>query len=152
MSLPAGQLELQHTDHAVGLCSSDSRLPAGNLTTLSSRFKRQEILEAIIYPSRVIADQYKSVLVTTTTGRAINGMRAPDDEDSLVLILSDASTLKIPKVDVEEIAASQQSNMPDGLLTPFSLKEIADLFAFLALPVAGIIQSAKDAPSGRVVT
>ena len=102
-----------------------------DLTTLSSRFKRKEILESIIYPSRVIADQYKSVLVTTTTGRAIHGMKAPDDEDSLVLILSDASTLKIPKADVEEIAASKQSNMPDGLLAPFSLKEIADLFALL---------------------
>jgi len=102
-----------------------------DLTTLSSRFKRKEILEAIIYPSRVIADQYKSVLVTTTTGRAINGMRAPDDGENLVLILSDASTLKVPKADVEEIAASKQSNMPDGLLTPFSLKEIADLFALL---------------------
>jgi hypothetical protein len=37
MSLPVGQLELQHTDHAVGLRSSDSRLPADNLANLSSQ-------------------------------------------------------------------------------------------------------------------
>jgi len=34
---PAGQLESQHTDHAVGFRSSDSRLPAGNLANLSSQ-------------------------------------------------------------------------------------------------------------------
>ncbi len=102
-----------------------------DLTTLSSRFKRKDTLEAIIDPSRVIADQYKSWLVATKSGKAIHGMKAPDEGDKLVLLLSDASTLKLPQAEVEEIVESKQSIMPDGLLNAFSLREIADLFAFL---------------------
>jgi hypothetical protein len=51
--------------------------------------------------------------------------------DGPTRFLSDASTLKVPKANIEEIAASNQSNMPDGLLTPFSLQKIADLLAVL---------------------
>jgi putative heme-binding domain-containing protein len=102
-----------------------------DLTTLSSRFKRKDMLESIVYPSRVISDQYKSVLVTTKSGRVINAMKAPDEGDHMVLLLSDASTLKLPKADVDEIAESKQSIMPDGLLNQLTLQEIADMFAFL---------------------
>jgi len=101
-----------------------------DLTTLSSRFKRKDILESIVYPSRVVADQYKSFLITTKRGRSITAMKAPDEGDKYVLLLSDASTLKLPKAEVDEIAESKQSVMPDGLLNQFSLQEIADLFAF----------------------
>jgi putative heme-binding domain-containing protein len=102
-----------------------------DLTSVSSRFQRKDILEAIVYPSRVISDQYKSVLITTKNGRVINGMKAPDEGDDLVLLLSDASTFKLPKAEVDEIAESKQSIMPDGLLNQLSLQEIAGLFACL---------------------
>ncbi len=109
-----------------------------DLTTLSSRFKRKDTLEAIIYPSRVVADQYKSWLITTKNGKVIHGTKAPDEGDNLVLLLSDASTLKLPKADVEEMRESKQSIMPEGALNQSSLQEIADLFAFL--------ESGKAAP------
>ncbi len=102
-----------------------------DLTTLASRFKRKDILEAIIYPSRTLTDQYKSFLIATKDGRVITAMKSPDDGDSLVLLLSDATTMKLPKSEVEEIIESKQSVMPDGLMNQFSLTEIADLFAFL---------------------
>jgi putative heme-binding domain-containing protein len=102
-----------------------------DLTTLASRFKRKDILEATIYPSRVISDQYKSYLIATKDGRVITAMKAPDDGDNYVLLLSDATTIRLPKSDVEEMVEGKQSVMPDGLMNQFSLKEIADLFAFL---------------------
>jgi putative membrane-bound dehydrogenase-like protein len=102
-----------------------------DLSTLGSRFKRKDILEAIIYPSRTLTDQYKSYLIATKDGRVITAMRAPDDGDHHVLLLSDATTIKLPKADVEEMVESKQSVMPDGLLNQFELREIADLFTFL---------------------
>ena len=79
----------------------------------------------------MISDQYKSVLVATKDGRVITAMRAPDDGENLVLLLSDASTLKLPKDQVDDLVDGKQSVMPDGLLNQLSLQEIADLFAFL---------------------
>ncbi|MGQ0635565.1 MAG: PVC-type heme-binding CxxCH protein [Planctomycetaceae bacterium] len=111
-----------------------------DLTTLSSRFKRKDILEATLFPSRVVADQYKSWLITTANGKVIHGMKSPDEGDQIVLQLSDASTLKLAKSEVEEIVESKQSIMPEGLLKVLRLEEIADLVAFL--------ESGKAAPSG----
>jgi len=102
-----------------------------DLSTLASRFKRKDILEATIYPSRVISDQYKSWLIATKDGRVFNAMKAPDDGNNYVLLLSDASTIKMPKTDVEEMVEGKLSVMPDGLLNQFELRELADLFVFL---------------------
>ena len=48
-----------------------------------------------------------------------------------MLLLSDATTIKLAKSDVDEMVEGKQSVMPDGLLNQFELREIADLFAFL---------------------
>jgi putative heme-binding domain-containing protein len=114
-----------------------------DLTTLSSRFKRKDTLDAIVYPSRVIADQYKSWLITLKNGQVIHGMKAPDEGDQLVLLLADATVVKLPKAAVEEKVESKQSIMPEGLLNEFKLQEIADLFAFLESGKGTPAQAAK---------
>jgi putative membrane-bound dehydrogenase-like protein len=133
----AGSIEAGRKLFEAAVCAKCHRIEqvgtgvGPDLTTLSSRFKRRDILEAIVYPSRALTDQYKSFLVATKDGQVLNGMKAPDEGDHIVLLLSDASTVKLPKAAIEEIAESKQSVMPDGLLNQFSLEQIADLFAFL---------------------
>ncbi len=102
-----------------------------DLSTLGNRFSRKDILEAILTPSKTISDQYKTYTILTTRGQIINGMRAPDEDGKIVLLLSDATTVRIPKDEVEEIVESSVSIMPDGLLNTLSAQEIADLVAFL---------------------
>ena len=66
-------------------------------------------------------------------GLVHNGMRIPgtDGGDVVVLLLSDATRLEIPRSKVEETVASKVSVMPVGVLNELSLAEVADLFAFL---------------------
>lgn len=119
-----------------------------DLSTLGNRFTRKDILEAILQPSKTISDQYKTYTVLTTRGQIINGMRAPDEDGKIVLLLSDATTTKIPKDQVEEIVESSVSIMPEGLLNQLTPEEIADLVAFLeAAQVKG--QAASSGSGGR---
>jgi putative heme-binding domain-containing protein len=103
-----------------------------DLTTLRRRFQRSEIIEAILFPSAIISDQYKSLTVRTTDGLIHTGMplQQPGTKN-LVLLLPDATRIEIPpdKIDVREPA--KISVMPEGALKDISLEELADLFAFL---------------------
>ncbi len=100
-----------------------------DLTTLSSRFRPEEVLESILDPSKVISDQYKPITIATTTGQIYNGMPAGGDDQTLILLLSDGSKINIPKADIDEQAESKISVMPAGLIDTLSLQEIADILA-----------------------
>jgi putative membrane-bound dehydrogenase-like protein len=102
-----------------------------DLTTLRRRFQRKEILEAILFPSAIISDQYRSVAVATTDGLIHTGMYLPSPPDKVILLLSDATRLEIPKKEIETLRPSKTSVMPESQLNELSLEEIADLFAFL---------------------
>lgn len=104
-----------------------------DLTSVRRRFQRKEIIESIVHPSQVISDQYRMETIVTDAGLIHNGMPIPSasDRDKVVLLLSDATKIEIPKDEVEETHKSKISVMPEGLLKDLTLEEIADLFAFL---------------------
>ena len=45
-----------------------------DLTTISKRFQKKEMVASVIFPSQVISDQYASKTVITTDGRSISGI------------------------------------------------------------------------------
>jgi putative heme-binding domain-containing protein len=101
-----------------------------DLTTVVRRFHTKEIVEAIVYPSHVISDQYASKLVEAN-GRTYNGLAVADGADTIVVLTSDGRQHRIPKSSVEAIEPSNISVMPDSLLNILTLEEVADLFAYL---------------------
>ena len=52
-----------------------------DLTTLASRFKKRDVVEAILWPSRAVSDQYQSVEVTTTDKQTLFGLVAREDAE-----------------------------------------------------------------------
>lgn len=102
-----------------------------DLTTVSRRFQKKEILESILFPSQVISDQYASKTVITTDGRSINGLVAPQPDGSIIVLQSNGQKAAIAKSEIDQLLPSKISAMPEGLLNPLSLEEIADLFAYL---------------------
>jgi len=101
-----------------------------DLTTLSKRFKRSDTLDSILYPSKVISDQYRSSLITTTKGQQLNGLAATQG-DTVTVLLNDGSKVCLKRDEIESQTASLVSVMPERLLDELSREEIADLFAFL---------------------
>lgn len=105
-----------------------------DLSTVSRRFHKREILEAIHFPSQVISDQYQSKTVVTKDGRTFTGIIGPQGEDTLVVLQPNTEKATVKKDDVEEIVPTKVSAMPDGLLNELTLKQIADLFAYMSNP------------------
>jgi putative heme-binding domain-containing protein len=101
-----------------------------DLSTVSKRFKRADILESIVYPSKVISDQYRSTTIITKKGQQITGLAAPQG-DRLTVLLSDGNKIVLRTDEVDRQLASLVSVMPEKLLDTLSKQEIADLFAFL---------------------
>ncbi len=108
-----------------------------DLSTVSSRFTRKELLESIVYPSHVISSQYAAKTVLTTDGQTITGIVAPGAAGETVILKSDGEKIVLQSEEIEEMKPSKVSAMPEGLLDTLTIEEIADLFALL---------EAKDKP------
>jgi putative heme-binding domain-containing protein len=102
-----------------------------DLSTVANRFTRKELLEAIVHPSHVISSQYASKTVLTKDGRQLTGLVVPGASGETVVILPTAERVLLLPKQIEATRPSKTSAMPDGLLDPLSLEEIADLFAYL---------------------
>jgi putative heme-binding domain-containing protein len=107
-----------------------------DLTAIASRFRRADILDAIVYPSKVVSDQYQAEMFQLKDGRILSGV--PVRESAAVIVIRTAETpekpVSIPKGQIVERAVSPVSMMPAGLLTGLSHDEIASLLAFLQAP------------------
>ncbi|MCS7168145.1 MAG: c-type cytochrome [Gemmatales bacterium] len=101
-----------------------------DLTTLKGRFTRRDILEAILYPSKVISDQYRGSVILTTSGQTFTGLAAVQG-DTITVLQQDGTRITLRKDEVEQMVASTISPMPDKLLDNFTVEEIAELLAFL---------------------
>ena len=102
-----------------------------DLTSVTKRFTRKEILQSILYPSHIISSQYVSQNLLLVDGRQLHGIVAPGGEGEKVVLNTDGEKVPIPEQDIDEITPSKLSAMPDGVLKELTLQEIADLFAYV---------------------
>ena len=112
--------------------------PAGgaigpDLTAVSSRFKRRDILESIIEPSKVVSEQYMNTAVRLKNGDTVIG-RIMEENDQKLTIRPDPlkdDKVEIKKSDIDVRKLSPVSPMPQGLVNNLSKDEILDLIAYL---------------------
>jgi putative heme-binding domain-containing protein len=105
-----------------------------DLTTISSRFQKKEMLESILFPSQVISDQYASRVIVTRDGRTVIGMAAPTGDGRLTVLQANGERVVLTEEEIDSSTRSKKSAMPEGMLNSLSLEEVADLFAYLMKP------------------
>ncbi len=103
-----------------------------DLTSLTKRFTRKEILQSILYPSHVISSQYAAKNLLLMDGRQLAGIVAPGASGEKTVLTSEGEKISIPEKDIDEITPSTVSAMPDGLLKELTMEDIADLFAYIS--------------------
>ena len=118
-----------------------------DLTTVRKRFLTKEILDSIIYPSKIISDQYAAQNLFTEDGRTFTGIVAPAGEDEVVVLQANGQKVRIPRAEIDESEPSRTSAMPSGLLDSLTLQEITDLFAYLSSGTDRISQNEQDSES-----
>ncbi|QDT12753.1 DUF7133 domain-containing protein [Planctomycetes bacterium K23_9] len=119
-----------------------------DLSAVSRRFARRDVLDSIVHPSRVIAPKYQSIQVVTSDGKTHVGQVAlgGDYRSTKLRIAVDpnqpSKVIEIEKSTIESERPSPVSWMPTGLLDTFSAAEIGDLLLYLESD--GILGSDED--------
>ena len=107
-----------------------------DLSTITSRFQKKDVLEAILWPSKVISDQYKSEMFQLKSGQLISGVIVRETAARVLVRTAEAPErpVSIPKAQIEHRGESKVSMMPEALLDGYSQTDIANLLAFLMSP------------------
>jgi uncharacterized repeat protein (TIGR03806 family) len=128
-----------------------------DLTGIARRVAARDLLESILLPSKVIADEYATYRIETADGEVVAGRI--EREDAQVLVLRSASAvgapIEIEKQDILNRKRSDTSNMPAGMVNVLEKEQILDLLAYLhgsqdARPVSLLEKAPPDIaePSG----
>ncbi|RLS57580.1 MAG: hypothetical protein DWH91_04040 [Planctomycetota bacterium] len=102
-----------------------------DLSTLGAIREPRDLLESILFPSNSFARGYRSYTVVTTEGQTHTGVMPRESTDAIVLRTATLAELTIPRLEIEELAESNASIMPQGLETRLSETELRDLLAYL---------------------
>ena len=112
-------------------CEGMGRAFGPDLSGISRKYSRPQVLEQILYPSQVVAPEFKTVLLTLRDDTELTGFvlkRSPTE----LLFRDEKVAERIVKLsEVKETRDSALSSMPEGLLAPLTALEVADLLEFL---------------------
>lgn len=105
-----------------------------DLTNVATRFKRQDLLESMTEPSKVVSEQYQMTVFTMKDGSVMAGRISQENDDTIVVMTNPfdpSATTALHKPDVAARERSKVSLMPPGLLNTLNEEEILDLMAYL---------------------
>jgi putative heme-binding domain-containing protein len=117
-----------------------------DLTLIGAQFPRKDLIEHVLYPSRVVREGYQQVMVETRDGETSSGIIKSETGDSLTLLNVEGKLASIPKSTIVNRLKSSLSLMPEGLQAGLSLAQFADLLAFLEARRVDPRQPAPDPP------
>jgi putative heme-binding domain-containing protein len=103
-----------------------------SLADMARRLDRRQILEAILEPSKSIADAYRSWVVQTSDGRVLTGLIVSRSAKGLVLRDAEGNRTELAADDIEAAVPQAISAMPENTLRDLSPRQAADLLAYLS--------------------
>ena len=117
----------------------DEKEKAGpNLQDIGARYGRDELLDALLNPSRKIADGFSVQVIETRSQGLVIGVVA-QETPSLLVRNELGDEIAVPLDQVQSRRESERSMMPDDLTDSLSDQELLDVLAFL--------ESLKDEPA-----
>lgn len=112
-------------------CHGGNNALGPSLSGVAQRFSKNDLFRAIYEPSKDISDRYRAVKILTSNGDVVSGLKIYDSADGVTLQASNGKLLRINEDDIESKETSNISLMPANLLDGFSVKDVADLYAYL---------------------
>ena len=107
-----------------------------DLTTITSRFKKRDILESVLWPSKVMSDQYQAEMFELTDGKVVAGLIVRENATAVLVRTAENpdKPVVVSKAQISDRASSPVSLMPEGLFDDLDSTKIADLLAFVMAP------------------
>lgn len=114
--------------------------------TRNGRNSFEMLLSNVFDPSLVIGAAYQPRIIETVDGRTLMGLATEDNEQRVVLKIQGGKLETIPRNQIETIAESKLSMMPEELEKQLKPEEICDLFAYLTLDKVPSDKTAQRLP------
>lgn len=89
------------------------------------------LLTAILDPNRAIEDRYQDYLILSEDGRQHRGLISNETSNSLTLLAQEGKQIELLRNEIEEMAATGLSLMPEGLEKDIAPPAMADLLVYL---------------------
>ena len=102
-----------------------------DLSGVGSKYPREQLIEAILNPSKFILPGYHQTLVNTTDGETSTGLIRREDDATLTLLDASGQDHTIKKSQITQRKLSAISLMPDGLQVGWNRREFCDVIEFL---------------------
>jgi putative heme-binding domain-containing protein len=102
-----------------------------NLKDAGKNFSREEILDEILYPSKIIKPSMVASRVSKKDGQVQLGRVVNADEHTVSLMLIGNHVVLIPKSEIEKIEVEMQSLMYEDLLNGLSEEDVNSLLDYI---------------------
>ena len=103
-----------------------------NLNGIASRLSRENILEDIQYPSKIIKPSMGAVRITKTDGQILLGRIVNSNEQEVSLMLIGNKVVNIPRKEIQKTENEKKSLMYEGLVKGLSEVEINSLLDYIS--------------------
>lgn len=105
-----------------------------DLTSAGRRYSAHDLIDQVINPSKVINEQFSSVIVITEAGKTYSGVVVNLSGDRITLntdLANPNERVNIDRKEIEEMEVSKVSAMPKGLFSKMTEDEVMDLTAYV---------------------
>ena len=102
-----------------------------DLAGIGARQTREFLLESILFPNKVIAPGFETVVVVLKSGASHAGIVKSESEAELALNTAEDGIVKLKKADIAKRERGL-SAMPEGVEKLLSKRELRDLVEYLA--------------------
>ena len=103
------------------------------MSKVGARLNKDEIIESLLTPSKVIAQGFQTVVITLNDGSVQTGFIVKSEGDILILKTATGQTMPLKRSDLKGKQSPPTSLMPEGLLQGFTAQEAADLVEHLSI-------------------
>jgi putative membrane-bound dehydrogenase-like protein len=111
----------------------------------------ESLLVAVLDPNRNVEARYVAYVAVTRDGRTFTGILADESASGLTLVGPKGERTELLRSQIEDLASTSKSLMPDGLEKDLSPQSLADLFAFIQRfdATSGTTEPARSSDSAR---
>ena len=111
---------------------ANGQKPKGpHLVDIGKRYKKAELVESIVDPSKKIAQGFDTWTFVMTSGKTFTGFAVLESAESVTIRQTDGLSRELLQDDIEERVKQEISMMPKGVVGNLTCQQLADLIAYL---------------------
>ncbi len=101
------------------------------LPNVAKTYKREQLAEAVLLPSKSLAQGFVTYVFTMDSGKTMTGFVTSEAAEAITIRDNEGKEFTLPVKEIEERAKSTVSVMPEGLVKDLTVDEFASLIAYL---------------------